>query len=437
MEYQVVANVGTGWQTVELDNAYTAAVPVCNYVTAQPGHRSAVPRVRNITATSFELRLQEFTGGANPTPNTTPGTVFCTIADTGVHTLDDGRTIEARTVLAPATAGNSVGWNLATSVDASAFFTASFANPVSLAAVISANDPQPSVVWTYDCEGRGNLPFQSGFADGICVGKHIGQINGTRVAETIGIILAEAGNGTSQGIRYEFFVGANSINGIATNSGTGYTTGFNYDAAGVTQLGEKGGQGGWATLVGTDPTPGTFIRISIDEEVVAGDTSRTHINENVAVFGFRDDRAVALSAEKTGTVWDPANAGLFAVPGEDVAYSLSITNTGIGAADAHTLFLVDPLPDDVIFYNGDFDPGDADTNPVRFTSNGSNLRFDYATDAGFSAGPAVPTGMGDCTDTPSGPFDATIRFVCLSPRGAMLSGDPDPSAVFEFRVRIQ
>ncbi len=436
-EYQVIANVGTTWQAVELDNAYDAAVPVCTYVTARLSDRSAVPRIRNIGESSFELRIQEFTGGANPTASTTPGTVFCTIADTGIHTLDDGRTVEARSIPAPTTAGQRVGWTTANRVDASGLFMAGFSSPVAMTGVISANDPQPSVVWTHDCEARGNPPFASGYGDGICVGKHIGQINGTRLAETIGIILVEAGTGVSQGIRYQFFNGARKIDGISSDSSTGYTTAFDFTAATVSQMGENGGQGGWATLVGSDPLPGSYIRVSIDEEVVAGDVSRTHIDEFVDVFGYRDDRSVSLQGDKTGSVWDPANEGLFAVPGEDIAYTLTVTNSGTGAVDASTLFLVDPLPDDVIFYNGDFDPSDGVSDSVRFTSNGSNLRFDFARDVGFSTGPAAPTSMAGCNATPASALDPSIRFVCLNPKGAMLSGDPDPTATFEFRVRIQ
>ncbi|MEM7767953.1 MAG: hypothetical protein AAF253_10765, partial [Pseudomonadota bacterium] len=385
----------------------------------------------------FELRLQEFTGGSNPSANTTPGTVHCTIAETGIHTLEDGRVVEARSINAPATAGQAVGWNAATSVDASPLFVTAFTNPVAMTGVITANDSQPSVVWSYDCDVRDNVPFANNYADGICVGKHIGQINGTRAAETIGIILINGGTGVSQGVRYQFFRGPSSINGIGTNASSGYNVGFEYDAATVAQMGEKGGQGGWATLVGAAPFSGAFITVSIDEEVVAGDTSRTHVSEEVNVYGYRDERAVALSGDKSGAIWDPAAEGLFSVPGADMAYTLTVRNTGAGAADRDTVFLVDTLPDEIVFYSSDFDPGDGDIHPVRFTENGTGLSFNYSTDVGFSVGPDRPASMLDCTDAPTAVLDPAIRFVCFNPKGSMLSGDPDPVATFEFRGRIR
>ena len=438
LEFRIISNVGSGWTNVALNNSYTNAVPVCTYVTASTASESALPRIRNIQSDRFELKIQEMTGGSNPLDNPTPGTVFCVIADEGLHTLPDGRTFEAITVLSDRTTGQANGnWNYADLEDLTGVVAGVYTAPVALVGLISSDDAQPSAPFVNDCENRGNPAFASGPADGLCVGKHTGQIATSRANETIGVIIAESGTGTVNDIFYRFERGANTINGVGTNTSTGYSVPEDFDAAVATQTGENGGQGGWATFIGADPLPAGFIRISIDEEVVAGDTSRTHINEEVDVFAFRDDRPVELAAEKTNTVWDPGGVGLFAVPGEDITYTLTIRNVGNGAADPGSVFIVDALPPEVDFYNGDYDPGDADTAAVLFEETASGLSFDPALDLGFSAGPVAPADFSQCTYAPAGGYDANVRFICLRPTGAFQSGMPSPSASFSFRARIR
>ena len=438
LEYREIQNVGAAWITVPLENTYASAVPVCTYNTVSTASRSALPRIQNITSSSFQLRIQEFTGGSNPTAATTPGTVYCVIADEGPHVLADGRRFEAFTILSDQTTGQAAGnWNFADSEDASSLVRQSYANPVTMAMVISANDAQPSAIFASDCDQRGNPPFNSGQADGICVGKHIGQINGSRVPETIGVIIAEAGSGTSNGVFYQFTNGPQSIDGIGTNANTGYSVAADFDAAVVTQVGENGGQGGWATLVGADPLPSGFIRVSIDEEVVAGDTSRRHIDEEVDFFAFRDDRSIVLGAEKSVEVWDPSSAGLYAAPGNDVAYTLTIRNSGNAPPDSNSIFIVDPLPAEVAFFNGDFDPGDGDPNPILFIDAGSTLTFNYAADARFSNAASAPGSFAACAYTPTSGYDPNVRFVCLNPKGGFAGGPSGSEARFRFRARIE
>ncbi|NBC20635.1 MAG: hypothetical protein GVY06_06250 [Alphaproteobacteria bacterium] len=438
MEFRRIEDVGPAWQTVALSNSYNSAVPVCIYVTASTASPSALPRIRNIQSDSFELKIQEMTGGSNPVDNPTPGTVHCVVAETGLHTLADGRTFEAFTVLSDRTTGSANGgWNVADFENVSASVSGSYTSPVALVGLVTSNDPQPTAPFTNDCDTRGNPPFFSGQADGICVGKHTGQISTTRMNETIGVIIAEAGSGTSNDIFYNFFRGADSPNGIGTNSNTGYSVSADFDSATATQGGEDGGQGGWATLVGSDPLANGFIRISVDEEVVAGDTSRTHVNEIFDVFAFRDDRPVELEAEKTQAVWDPSGVGAYSLPGQDIAYTLTVRNASSGPTDADTIFLVDRIPDEMEFYNGDFDPFDADPAPVLFSDNASGLTFSYSSDVGYSASPGRPSGMAQCTYTPAPGYDPNVRHVCLAPGGAMAAGTPSPEASFSFRGRIR
>ena len=65
-EVKLVTGVGFTPQTVMLENTYTNAVPVCTYNLPSTANSSAIPRITNITATSFQVSIQSM-------PNTDPG----------------------------------------------------------------------------------------------------------------------------------------------------------------------------------------------------------------------------------------------------------------------------------------------------------------------------------------------------------------------------
>ncbi len=293
MEVQLVKNVSTSWQTVSLDNSYGDAIVVCTYtLTAFSGaHPPAVTRIRNITATSFDLRIQGWEDSA-----ATANDVHCLIVDEGAHTLPDGRNIEAHKVISDQTSGQfstDGAWNTALLEDVSASIVHTYTNPVVLGQVMSFNDNRASVIHVNDCDNRINYPFQSGQADGICVGKHIGMIPSSRNDETIGYIVAEAGSGTVNNVFYELALGADAIAGTGNNDF--YNLSTDHTVAVLTQAGEDGGNGSWAVLHGTDPLPNGRMFLQVDEEVVAGDTSRVHTNEPVYYWAFA---AAEITLEK-------------------------------------------------------------------------------------------------------------------------------------------
>ena len=71
--------------------------------------------------------------------------------------------------------------------------------------------------------------------------------------------------------------------------------------------------------------------------------------------------ATSLSANKSVELYDPQNLGLYAIPGNDVIYTISVANTGTGDVDSGSMVLIDNMPEDVVFYNGDFDDGGPET----------------------------------------------------------------------------
>jgi hypothetical protein len=147
--------------------------------------------------------------------------------------------------------------------------------------------------------------------------------------------------------------------------------------------------------------------------------------------------AVQMSANKTVTVWDPAASGEYALPGNDVIYTIEVTHESGPALDKETVFLVDAMPPETEFYNGDIDDGGPETHPVSLADNGSGLTFDYAADVGFSNGAVKPTNLAACNYTPASGYDPAVTFICIQPTGIFQSGTPNPSFEVSFRARIK
>ena len=163
--------------------------------------------------------------------------------------------------------------------------------------------------------------------------------------------------------------------------------------------------------------------------------------DTIQVFSCSDSMP-DLSASKSVEVWDPLSEGLYAIPGNDVIYTISVANNGSGSADSDSMFLVDRIPDEIEFWNGDIDAGGSDTftgsSQIGFVqSAGTGVTFDPATDLGFVIGPTRPSSFADCTSVAQdGAYRGDINYVCLAPKGTLSTGDPNPTVEFSFRGRI-
>ncbi|MEO0465340.1 MAG: GEVED domain-containing protein [Pseudomonadota bacterium] len=154
--------------------------------------------------------------------------------------------------------------------------------------------------------------------------------------------------------------------------------------------------------------------------------------------------AAQLDASKSVKLFDPSGSGIYALPGEDVIYTITVSNEGDGPTDVDSIFLVDKIPEEIRFWNGDIDFNGPDdfvgTDPVGVVqSNGAALTYDYATDVRFATGTTRPIDfLTQCsTIAPDGTYRADITFICFRPRGALIGGDPDPEIAFSFRARIE
>ncbi len=144
-----------------------------------------------------------------------------------------------------------------------------------------------------------------------------------------------------------------------------------------------------------------------------------------------------LSLLKTVAMVGTTGNSRFAIPGNDVYYTLTVTNSGDGRSDAGTLFIADPIPSQVEFFNGDIDGAGPATGAVYFTQVGAGLTFTLATDVRYSSAVAAPTSFAACTYTPVAGYDPNVRHLCLNPKGQMLAGAPDPTFSAQFRARVK
>lgn len=427
VEFVLVPNVGATFQTVDLYNVYTSPVVVCTYNLPSAAAEPATVRMRNVGSNSFQIRIQEFENSNAVTAND----VHCLIVDEGVHTLSDGREIEAHKVISDGTNGDSPGWDGALMERVDATFGHTYTNLVLLGQVMSFNDVNASVFWTSNCSDRTTPPTNTA----ACVGKHIGQIDNTRADETLGYIAIEAGSGTVNDISYEIAMGANSPRGVGNTPPFTYSVSGDYDVGILSQAAENGGNGGWAILYGSDPLPSNLINLAIDEEDVAGDTSRRHIEENVFYSVFEANQTPDVTVQKSVEI-APDSTVPYAIPGSDVIYTLSVENDGSAPLDDNSVFLVDSLPAETEFFNGDHNgPG---SGVIGFSEVDSGLTFSPGTDVGYSSAVAKPASFAACNYGPAAGYDPNVRHICFNPKGKLRDGTLYPASEFSlsFRARI-
>ena len=258
--------------TVNLTNTYTNPVVVAS---AQYANNTTpiVTRVSNVTGTSFDVRLQNPSGGAVAAEN-----ISYLVVEEGTHSIG-GINIEAQTYTSTVTDENG-SW-----VGEVQSYLQSYTNPVVLGQVMSENDPAWSVFWNYG-DIRTNPPTAANLVTGksVCEDSNI-----TRANETIGIIVFEADHATLGGVEFEAALGADTVLGVTNAPPYTYTFGTAFGSAptiAITTLaGLDGGNGGWAQVHGSTVATTTSLFLSIDEDQIL-DAERGHISEQVGYVVF-------------------------------------------------------------------------------------------------------------------------------------------------------
>ncbi|MEO9969255.1 MAG: hypothetical protein ABJG15_05400 [Hyphomonadaceae bacterium] len=148
--------------------------------------------------------------------------------------------------------------------------------------------------------------------------------------------------------------------------------------------------------------------------------------------------AIDVDVVKTVAVFNEAGGvDNFSIPGNDVTYTIEVTHRSGPAVDSGSVFLVDTLPPETIFFNGDADGAGPETAAIIATTDAPLLVFDPLTDVGFSSLITEPNDMADCTYTPVSGYDPNVRHICIEPSGVLSSDLSDRAFSVSFRARIQ
>ena len=127
---------------------------------------------------------------------------------------------------------------------------------------------------------------------------------------------------------------------------------------------------------------------------------------------------------------DPANGTVNpkAIPGADVDYTLTVTNTGGSPLDLSGVTIADVLPGTLTLFNGDIDPVTAGTQTFVFTAGTSGLTLSAA-NLTFSN-----NGGASYAYTPAAGYDVNVNALRFVPSGAMAANS---SFSVRFRARVK
>lgn len=181
-------------------------------------------------------------------------------------------------------------------------------------------------------------------------------------------------------------------------------------------------------VVMTFPQPVTSVTISYGNfPLQSGETTTGQQRFGISQVRFCPMPAIAIAKTSAPYITTAGSPDRFNAPGSDVAYTLTVTNSGGSAVDASTLQLTDVLPANVTFYNGDYNASSPGMGPFELTAGSSGVTLP-------AAGRAYSNNGGSTyAYTPAAGYDANVDAVRLTPTGSMAANS---SFTIRFRARI-
>jgi subtilisin family serine protease len=265
----VVNGVDSNWTTVTLPRVYASMVVVATPVYTEL-ENPVVPRIRNATGNSFEIKLQ------NPgdLSTVTSSSVHFVVVEEGVYTAaEHGIKLEAVKYQSSVTDGK---YNY---IAEARNYSNSYDSPVVFGQVMSTNDSRWSTFWC-----MGSSTQSSPDSSVLYTGKMIGEDNDVlREDETIGYIVVDSGIFSIDGKKVTAGIGSDSIAGIGNSPSYNYSISINNPVESVILgvPGIDGGDGCWAVLYAT-PTQ-SELKLAVDEDQIS-DSERGHTNESLSYF---------------------------------------------------------------------------------------------------------------------------------------------------------
>jgi hypothetical protein len=300
MEVRKIVSLTEVWETVLL-MGFIMPIPICSveYPTSNsPYHPPVVVRMQNVSSTSFEIRLQD---PRSFEQSVYPRSVHCLIVERGTWKLPDNRTILAESFTSTVTASRGK-WN-GTGEDQTAFISPLAGPIVVLGQVMTCNDTGYSTFWSSSSDTNTPASTSSFFA-----GKQVAKDpQRSRNNEEIGYVVIESGHDTDSayGIDFEAGVTSASVEGwVQVPSGYQHQYGVPFstspEVAVVSMATMNGSGGAWAALAGSPSDSATHLAVSVDENLINGDTNtnRDHNAERIAYCSFESEGRINLEVRR-------------------------------------------------------------------------------------------------------------------------------------------
>ncbi len=280
-EYGTVVLTGNTPSTVNLADTYTNLVVVASARYAPTTDPQRAPRIIAKTSTSFDIKVDNYAGSL--TGNTT---VDWIAMEAGSYTISDGGSGTKVIAGTENTNGTYCGTDAQSGTPNVVTFSPNFNGaPAVITTVASNNDTAWAVTHVDDNTLYDNEPTASTMR--VMLNVSFNSCTTPHGAEDIDYIAFDTGHGTNNSVDFDATIGVNTVSCCNT---TGYATNFSSSFSTapevyvIAQMGEDGGNGGYAvTHTGTAVSASTHYG-SIDEDGPSAD--RSHTDENVAIIAF-------------------------------------------------------------------------------------------------------------------------------------------------------
>ncbi len=289
-EARIIKNVTNSWTFVSFWKNYVSPVIVSTYNLNNKNDTETVVRIRNVTDTSCQIKLQGLSNISNSSD------VHLIILEEGAHTLYDGRKLEARKYTEYNTT-NKFDFKNTTKQS----YLQDYIKPVIFGQVMSYNDENYSVFWCNN-GSKENTPD----GNNLYTSKHTGEDKNTRKEEQIGYVVIDQRAGVCTGTvgPLDYVLGSNSnILGVSNGSEQPpykYELNDNYEIAVASLAGQNSTDGGWPVLYEKNPVSDT-INLAIDEDTIK-DKERYHETEAVSYIAFSKQGVLKDANKNIGEV---------------------------------------------------------------------------------------------------------------------------------------
>lgn len=231
---------------------------------------------------------------------------------------------------------------------------------------------------------------------------------------------APAGNNNGAGART---AGGSSVNFGADNAPFVLTSN---EGVGISTSADQNVTTG--DIVMSFPQPVTSVTISYGNfPLQSGESSTGQQRFGISQVRFCPMPSLAIAKTSAPYITTAGSPDRFNAPGSDVAYTLTVTNSGGSPVDLSSLVLTDVLPANVTFYNGDYNPAVPGMGPFELTAGSSGVTLP-------AGGRAYSNNNGSTyVYAPAAGYDANVDAVRLTPSGSMAANS---SFTIRFRARI-